>query len=63
MTYRIVLRNGWYVPQERVGETWTDFVSLDPGEPWIGFRTLPEARTIGAAGPVRGTPDVFVEDG
>ena len=63
MTYRIVLRNGWYVPQERIGQVWADFASLDPGGTWIGFRTLLEARGAATAGAVRGTPDVFVEDG
>ena len=62
MTYRIVRRNGWYIPQERVGESWTDFVSADPNNPVVAVSTLGAARTLATAGPVRPSPEEVVEE-
>lgn len=64
MSYRIVLRNGgWYVPQYKAGQAWHDFLSTDPGEPWLGFSTRSAARTAALAGPASITPDSVVETG
>jgi hypothetical protein len=63
VTYRIVLRNGWYVPQERLGKTWSDFPSIDPRLAWMGFALLSEARAAAIAGPAVFARDVVVEEG
>ena len=59
--YRIIKRGQWYVPQQHFGSTWEDFTADAPGDPWMGFTSLPEAQAAIIAGPIVRAADVFVE--
>lgn len=62
MTYRIVQRGLYFVPQEKIGEVWADFVSGDPNNPVAAPMTLAAARTLAVAGPVSIPGDIVVEE-
>ena len=55
MSYRIVLRNGRYVPQWGENGRWVDADRT--------FATIPEARTVAQAGRPGAVADVVVEEG
>ena len=63
MAYRIVRRNGWYVPQYKEGELWIDFRSTIPGELPLAYSSLIAARAAAIDGPPEHRPDEIIEEG